>query len=156
MMLDRTDRKILDILQEDGRITNLELAERVGLSPAPCLRRVRALEDSGVIRKYAALLDPARVGMGFEVIVDLRLKEQTREFFERFDKRVVRFPEVVECYMVAGEWDYSLRIVAPDLAGYQTFLLDRLMFGDTDIASFRTTIVMKKVKSTTSIDVSNI
>ena len=154
MALDRIDRTILDVLQRDGRISNLDLAGKVGLSPAPCLRRVRALEDSGIISRYAALLDPARIGMGFEVIVDLRLKGQTREHFERFDKRIVRFPEVLECYLIAGEWDYSLRVAAADLAGYQAFLLDRLMFGDNDIASFRTTIVMKKVKSTTSFDVS--
>lgn len=152
-MLDRIDRKILAILQQDARITNLELAERVGLSPAPCLRRVRALEESGIIRQYAALLDPARIGMGLYVIVELRLKEQTREFFERFEKRVLKFPEVTECFLIAGEWDYSLRVIAADLVSYQSFLLDRLMFGDSDVASFRTTVIMKKVKSTTSLDV---
>jgi DNA-binding Lrp family transcriptional regulator len=152
MELDRIDRKILDLLQDDGRITNQDLAQRAGLSPAPCLRRVRTLEERGIIRKYVALLDVARVGITLDVIVDLRLKEQTREFFERFESRIVRLPEVMECCLVAGEWDYSLRVLAPDLVGYQSFLLDRLMSNESDIASFRTTIIMKKVKSTTKVE----
>jgi DNA-binding Lrp family transcriptional regulator len=155
MDLDRIDRKILDLLQDEGRITNQELAERAGLSPAPCLRRVRTLEEQGVIRKYVALLDVRRVGFGLDVIVELRLKEQTREFFERFERRIVKLPEVLECCLVAGEWDYSLRVLAADLPDYQGFLLDRLMSSDSDIASFRSTIIMKTVKSTTKVDLSS-
>ena len=151
--LDRIDQKILGILQNEGRITNLDLAERVGLSSAPCLRRVRSLEESGVISKYVALLDPARIGLGLNVIVEVRLKQQTREFFEQFEKRIIDLPEVVECCLVAGDWDYSLRVVSSDLAQYQAFVLDRLMFKEHEIASFRTTIIMRKVKSTTKIDV---
>jgi Lrp/AsnC family leucine-responsive transcriptional regulator len=156
MELDRIDRKILDLLQDDGRITNQDLAERAGLSPAPCLRRVRTLEERGIIRKYVALLDVARVGITLDVIVDLRLKSQTREFFERFESRIVKLPEVMECCLVAGEWDYSLRVLAPDLVGYQSFLLDRLMSNESDIASFRTTIIMKKVKSSTKVELASV
>ncbi|WP_246801355.1 Lrp/AsnC family transcriptional regulator [Bradyrhizobium genosp. L] len=151
-MLDELDRKILDVLQVEGRITNLELAERIGLSSAPCMRRVRTLEDAGVIRSYVALMDPARVGLGFDAIVEVRLKQQNRESFARFEKKVTGLPEVVECCMIAGDWDYSLRVVSSDLASYQSFILDRLMHRDTDIASYRTTIVLRKVKSTTKID----
>ncbi|MBR0800087.1 Lrp/AsnC family transcriptional regulator [Bradyrhizobium jicamae] len=152
IVLDEIDRKILDLLQVEGRITNLELAERIGLSSAPSMRRVRALEDAGVIRSYVALVDPARVGLGFDAIVEVRLKQQNRESFERFEKKVTGLPEVVECCMIAGDWDYSLRVVSSDLARYQSFILDRLMHPDTDIASYRTTIILRKVKSTTKID----
>ena len=86
-----------------GRITNLDLAERVGLSSAPCLRRVRALENSGVLRRYVALLDPRKVGLNLEIAVDVRLKEQTRELMTSFERRIVRMPEVVECCLTAGE-----------------------------------------------------
>lgn len=152
IVIDEIDRKILDVLQVEGRITNLELAERVGLSSAPCMRRVRTLEDAGVISCYVALVDPARMGLGFDVIVELRLKQQNRESFARFEKTVTRLPEVVECCMIAGDWDYSLRVVSSDLASYQSFILDRLMHPDSDIASYRTTIILRKVKSTTKID----
>lgn len=151
-MLDEIDRNILDVLQVEGRITNLELAERIGLSSAPCMRRVRTLEEAGVIRSYVALLDPARIGLGFDAIVDIRLKQQNRDSFERFEKKVIDLPEIVECCMIAGDWDYSLRIVSSDLASYQSFILDRLMHPDTGIASYRTTIILRKVKSTTKID----
>ena len=151
-VIDEIDRKSLDVLQVEGRITNLELAERVGLSSAPCMRRVRTLEDTGVISCYVALVDPARMGLGFDVIVELRLKHQNRDSFARFEKKVTGLPEVVECCMIAGDWDYSLRIVSSDLASYQSFILDRLMHPDSDIASSRTTIIMRKVKSTTKID----
>ncbi|WP_229187964.1 Lrp/AsnC family transcriptional regulator [Bradyrhizobium oropedii] len=151
-VLDEMDRKILDVLQADGRITNLELAERIGLSSAPCMRRVRTLEETGVIKSYVALVDAARVGLGFDVIVEVRLKQQTRESFARFEKKVTGLPEVVECCMIAGDWDYSLRVVSSDLARYQSFILDRLMHPDSDIASYRTTIILRKIKSTTKID----
>ena len=154
MVLDEMDRKILDVLQIEGRITNLELAERIGLSSAPCMRRVRTLEDAGVISSYVALVDPARIGLGFDVIVEVRLKQQNRDSFERFEKKVIDLAEVVECCMIAGDWDYSLRVVSSDLARYQSFILDRLMHPDTDIASYRTTIVLRKIKSTTKIDTS--
>ncbi|WP_166299270.1 Lrp/AsnC family transcriptional regulator [Bradyrhizobium sp. 2S1] len=154
IVLDEIDRKILDVLQVEGRITNLELAEQIGLSSAPCMRRVRTLEEAGVIRSYVALVDPARIGLGFDVIVEVRLKQQTRESFERFEKKVTGLQEVVECCMIAGDWDYSLRVVSSDLACYQSFILDRLMHRDTDIASYRTTIILRKVKSTTKIDTS--
>jgi Lrp/AsnC family transcriptional regulator, repressor for azl operon len=154
MMLDEIDRKILDVLQVEGRITNLELAERIGLSSAPCMRRVRTLEDAGVISSYVALVNPVRVGLGFDAIVEVRLKQQNRDSFERFEKRVTGLAEVVECCMIAGDWDYSLRVVSSDLARYQSFILDRLMHPDTDIASYRTTIILRKNKSTTKIDTS--
>lgn len=152
--LDPIDRKILDVLQVEGRITNLDLAERIGLSSAPSMRRVRTLEEAGVIRAYVALVDAERIGLGFDAIVEVRLKQQTRDAFARFEKKVTDLPEVVECCMIAGDWDYSLRVVSSDLARYQSFILDRLMDRDTDIASYRTTIILRKIKSTTKLDTS--
>ena len=150
--LDRIDRKILTVLQDDGRITNLDLADRVGLSSAPCLRRVRALEQSGIVARYVALLSPARMGLNFEAIVEIRLKQQTREYFEKFEKRISDMPEVLECFLTAGDWDYYIKILTIDIQSYQEFLWDRLMHQEHEIASFRTTMIMRKVKSTTRIE----
>lgn len=151
MSLDRIDAKILDVLQDEGRITNLDLAERVGLSPAPCLRRVRLLEDSGILRKYVALLDPRKIGLQLEIAIDVRLKQQTRQLMGSFERRVVRMPEVVECCLTAGEWDYTMRVMAASLEDYQSFQLDKLMTNDSEIAALRSTIIMRKVKATTQL-----
>lgn len=151
--LDKLDVTILDALQDDGRITNLDLAARVGLSPAPCLRRVRALEADGTLTKYVALLDPRKIGLNLEIVIDVRLKQQTRQLMTSFERRVVRLPEVIECCLTAGEWDYALRVVTHSLEDYQTFQLDRLMTCDSEIAALRSTIIMRKVKSTTRLPV---
>lgn len=151
--VDRMDVKILRALQAEGRITNLDLAEKVGLSPAPCLRRVRALEESGIISRYVALLEPAKIGLSLEIAVDVRLKAQTREFMQSFERRIVALPQIIECSMVAGEWDYALRVLMPDLDAYQNFQLDCLMKGDSEIAALRSTIIMRKIKRTTSLNV---
>ncbi len=153
---DRLDIKILNVLQEEGRITNLDLAARVGLSSAPCLRRVRALEDSGVIRRYVALLEPQAVGLNLEFAVDIRLKTQTRDLTESFERRILRMPEIVECCLTAGEWDYALRVLVPSLEEYQTFQLDKLMTGNSEIAAMRSTIIMRKIKSTTRLPVEGV
>jgi len=149
----RIDVKILECLQDDGRVTNLELAGRVGLSSAPCLRRVRALEDAGVLKQYVALLDPRKIGLNLEVVIDVRLKQQTRQLMASFERRIVRLSEVVECCLTAGEWDYTLRVVSPSLEDYQSFQLDKLMTNDSEIAALRSTIIMRKVKSTTRLPV---
>lgn len=151
--LDRIDAKILAVLQENGRVTNLELSTMVGLSPAPCLRRVRALEESGVISRYVALLDPRKVGLTLEIVIDVRLKAQTRELMESFERRIVRLPQILECGLVAGEWDYTLRALMSDLEAYQTFQLDCLMNGNSEIAAMRSTIIMRKIKTTTDMAV---
>jgi Lrp/AsnC family transcriptional regulator, leucine-responsive regulatory protein len=151
--LDRIDLRILEALQNDGRITNLDLAARVGLSSAPCLRRVRALEDAGVLKQYVALLDPRKVGLNLEIVIDVRLKQQTRQLMASFERRIARLPEVVECCLTAGEWDYTLRVVTRSLEDYQSFQLDKLMTSDSEIAALRSTIIMRKVKSTTRLPV---
>jgi DNA-binding Lrp family transcriptional regulator len=151
--IDAIDERILNVLQEDGRITNLDLAERVALSSAPCLRRVRALEEAGVIRSYVALLEPRKIGLNLEISVDVRLKAQTRELMTSFERRVLLMPEIVECCLTAGEWDYSLRALIASLEDYQSFQLDKLMIGESEIAALRSTIIMRKIKATTRLPI---
>src|SRR5688572_10990560 len=109
--MDDIDRKILKHLQDHARVTNAELADHVGLSPAPCLRRVRALEESGVIRKYVTLLDPKAINMGVTVFVQITLDLQVENRLEVFEKAIMRRPEVLECYLMTGDSDYLLRVV---------------------------------------------
>ena len=150
--LDATDRRILRELQQDGSLRNDLLAVRVGLSPAPTLRRVRALETNGVISRYAALLDPERIGLGVRVKVDVRLASQTREGIDTFSKAVSAMPEVVECMILFGEWDYQMTVVAGDVDDYQRFVFDKLS-KLPNIATYRSTLIMRTVKHTTVLPV---
>ena len=125
--LDATDRRILAALQEDGRLSNVELAARIGLSPSPCLRRVKRLERDGFIEGYRATLDRGRVGLGFTVFVGVRLEAHANARAGRFEDAVLKMREVIACHMVSGTVDYLLEIVAPDLAHYQKFLVDKLL-----------------------------
>lgn len=117
--LDAVDRRILRALQRNGRVQNVELAEQVGLSPSPCLRRVRLLEESGVIEGYAARLDPSRVGLGLTVFTRVWLTGQDIETVRRFTAVVQRLPQVLECHLMAGDCDFLLRVVSADLESYQ-------------------------------------
>src|SRR5262249_41310175 len=123
--LDSLDRRILRELQRDSSLRNDLLAERIGLSPSPTLRRVKALEQAGALR-YVALLNPKEIGLGVRMRVDVRLSVQSRDAIEHFDAAIIAMPEVVECMTILGEWDYSLTVVARDVDDYQRFLLDRL------------------------------
>lgn len=123
---DRIERQILEELQEDGRITNHELAERVGLSPSPCLRRVKQLERDGVITRYVALVDPDRVGLSVRAFVRVRLHRQDDRHLVTFENAVAGFAEVLECYLMSGEADYQLKIVVPSLEAFENFLRFRL------------------------------
>ena len=121
--LDATDWKILGLLQEDARISNVDLAQAVGLSPSPCLSRVRALEQRGFIRRYVTLLDPQRVGMKVSVFIQVTLEKQIEPALEVFEKAIRARPEVMECYLMTGEADYLLRVVVPDLQALEHFIL---------------------------------
>ncbi len=123
--LDATDRKILELLQADGRMSLAELAEKVGLSPSPCLRRVRMLED-GVISRYVAVLDQRAVGLPVSVFVSIKLEKQRQESLDRFAKAIERWPEVLECYLMTGSRDYWMRVVVPDLDAYERFVKQKL------------------------------
>ncbi len=115
---DEIDRKILKELQENARISNVDLADRVGLSAAPCLRRVRGLEEAGVIRKYVTLLDPAAVSMGVTVFVQISLDLQVENRLDVFERAILKRPEVLECYLMTVDADYLVRVVMPDVAAY--------------------------------------
>jgi DNA-binding Lrp family transcriptional regulator len=150
LMLDRIDRSILRVLQEDARISYSELAERVGLSPSPCLRRVRALEAGGVIRQYVALLDPGAVALGVSVFVSVTLEKQIEERLEAFEAAVKTRPEVLECYLMTGEADYLLRVVVADLSAYERFLMDHLT-RIPGVASIKSSFALKEVRYKTAL-----
>jgi Lrp/AsnC family leucine-responsive transcriptional regulator len=125
--LDAIDRRIVAVLQSDGRLSNVDLAERVGLSPSPCLRRVKRLEDEGYIEAYRAMLGRGRIGLGLTVFVHVKIEAHANQRADAFEKAVLAMPQVVACHMVSGEADYLLEVAVPDLAHYQRFLLDRLL-----------------------------
>jgi Lrp/AsnC family leucine-responsive transcriptional regulator len=150
--LDALDRAILRELQTDGRLTNVELAKRVRLSPSPCLRRVKALEDHGYIRGYTATLDRTLLRRGLHVFVMVSLTSQRQEALEAFERGVAELDEVLECHLIAGEADYMLAVAVEDLQAYQHFFTRRL--GDLPgVASLKSLITMRAVKNTTALPV---
>lgn len=149
-MLDPLDLQIVSILQQHARISNVELADRVGLSPAPCLRRVRALEERGVIREYVALVDPASVGLGVTVFVQISLDLQVEGRLEIFERAIMRRPEVLECYLMTGDSDYMLRVVVPDVSAYERFLRDALTRIES-AAGIKSSFALKQVKYFTAL-----
>ena len=150
--LDAIDRKILAALQENARLPNVQLAEAVGLSPSPCLRRVRELEEQGVIRRYVTLLDPVPIGLPVSVFVNVTLERQVEQALERFEKAILERPEVMECYLMTGDADYLLRVVCADLAAYERFLLDHLT-QIPGVAAIRSSFALKQVKYATALPV---
>ncbi len=154
MALDETDYRILDLLQKDGRISNQDLADQAGLSPSPCLRRRRLLESDGVVQGYVALLDPASVGRGLQAIVEVRLDHQTATSVGRFEREVLKYPQVLECYLVAGDWDYILRVVARDLEDFREFCVNSLA-KIAGVSNVKSNISMKQVKYSTAIPLVN-
>ena len=124
--IDAIDRKIVAALQEDGRMTTQDLADRVGLSASPCARRVRLLEEAGIIKGYVAVVDQGKVGLPISVFASVKLERQREEELDRFSQAILRWPEVADCYLMTGQRDYLLRIVVPDLESYERFLKDTL------------------------------
>ena len=124
--LDALDRKILNLLQNNGRVTNQELSDEIGLSPSPCLRRVRQLEASGAILRYVALVDPETIGLSVTAFVRVRLDQQDDRHLADFEAAVADFPEVMECYLMTGEADYQLRVLVGSLGQFEDFLRHRL------------------------------
>ncbi len=150
MELDAIDRRILRALQRDGRLQNVELAKQVGLSPSPCLRRVRLLEEAGIIERYVALLNPSKIGMGLTVFVRVWLTGQDAETVDRFTESVKKLPEVVECHLMAGDCDFLLRVVAADLDAYRRFQMEHLT-RIPGVQSVKTDIPMQKIKLSTEL-----
>jgi len=150
MVLNKHDLAILAELQKDGRITNKELAERIGLSPAPCWRRLRALEDSGVIREYVALLDPSGVNLSIIAFAHITLENHHAKTVLEFDRAIQKSPEVLECYMTSGEYDYMLKVMAEDMAAYERFLSGVLMQIPA-VRSVSTSFALRHNKLTTAL-----
>ncbi|QQS13758.1 MAG: Lrp/AsnC family transcriptional regulator [Rhodospirillales bacterium] len=148
-MLDDIDHRILDQLQRDGRLSNADLADRVGLSASPCWRRVKALEESGVVRGYTALVDAKAVGLSVNVFVSVSLTTQVESALQRFEKAVRQRPEVMECYLMTGDSDYLLRVVVPDLEAYERFVMDFTKI--PGIAQIRSSFALRPVKQGTAL-----
>ena len=143
--LDRIDRRILRDLQDNGRMTNVDLAERAGISAPPCLRRVRALEEAGLIRGYHADVDAKELGFGITVFAQVGLSSQAESDLEAFEARVGAWPEVRECHMLSGEVDFILKCVARDLSAFQSFITDTVT-AQKNVASVKSSLVIHASK----------
>ncbi|MEQ9328611.1 MAG: Lrp/AsnC family transcriptional regulator [Rhodospirillales bacterium] len=152
MELDAIDKNIVRALQENGRLSNQELSERVGLSPSPCLRRLRALENAGVIEGYAARVSQNAVGLPVSVFVSVKLEHQIEEQLDRFEATLRTCPEVLECYLMTGPRDYLLRIVARDLADYERFLKETLT-RIPGVASIESSFALRQVKASAALPI---
>ncbi len=155
MTLDTIDQKILAALQGNARLTNVELAEQAGLSPSPCLRRVRTLEDDGIIKGYAALVDQESVGLPVSVFVMVSLEKQIEHALELFEDRIRALPEVMECYLMTGDSDYLLRVVTSDLQAYEKFLMQQLT-KFPGVNSIKSSFALKQVVYRTALPIGNV
>ena len=148
--LDAIDLRILSALQEDGRLTNVELARRVNLSPSPCLARVRALEQRGLISGYVALCDPLALGLPINVFISVSLERQRKDALDTFEKRLAEHQEVMECYLMTGDSDYLLRVLVPDMQALERFIVDHLA-KIPGVASIRSSLALKQVRYKTAL-----
>jgi Lrp/AsnC family leucine-responsive transcriptional regulator len=154
MKLDRYDQHILEILQADGRINNQDLADRIGLSPSPCLRRVRALEESGLIVGYRALLDAKKLGLTLMALIHISMDKHTPERFANFEATVSLLPEVLECLLITGQnADYQLKVAVRDMDHYQALLLNKLA-SITGVTGVHSSFVLRQVLHKTALAVS--
>lgn len=155
MPLDRYDRRILELLQSDGRLSNLELAEKIGLSPSPCLRRVRALEEAGVIRGYRAVLDAQKLGLTLTALVYIQMDRHTPERFAHFDAQVRALPGVLECLLITGQdADYQLKVVAQDMQAFEHLLLDQITRIE-GVSGVHSSFVLRRVVDHSSLPLGN-
>ena len=150
--LDAIDQRILAELQKNARLSNVELADRAGLSPSPCLRRVRTLEEDGVIKGYAALVDQDAVGLPVSVFIMVSLERQVERALEVFEEKVRALPEVMECYLMTGDSDYLLRVVTRDLQAYEQFLM-RHLTKFPSVTSIKSSFALKQVVYRTELPV---
>ena len=153
MRLDRYDRRILEVLQKEGRISNQELADRIGLSPSPCLRRVRTLEEAGIITGYRALLNAQRLGFNLVALISISMDRHTPERFARFDAAIAAIPEVLECLLITGrDADYQLKVVVRDMDAYQDLLLNKITRLE-GVSGVHSSFVLRRVVDRTSLPV---
>jgi len=148
--LDTTDLRILERLQQDARLTNVELAQAVHLSPSPCLARVRALEASGHIARYVTLLDPLRLGLTVSVFISVRLERQVEAALDRFEAAIADRPEVMECYLMTGDSDYLIRVVVSDVPALERFIVDFLS-KIPGVGNIQSSFALKQVKYKTAL-----
>jgi len=148
--LDEIDCSILNTLQQEGRVSIIDLAERVGLSPTPCARRIKRMEDEGIIERYVAVLNPRALGMRLDVFVNVRLRSSTREAIEIFERAVKEMPEVVECYLVTGNYDYLIHIRVADIDDFKGFVRERLS-AIASVGETISSIALEQTKHTTAI-----
>jgi Lrp/AsnC family leucine-responsive transcriptional regulator len=153
MEVDRLDRRILAVLQEDGRISNQDLADRVGLSPSPCLRRVRALEEAGILSGYRALVDAKKLGYSLTALIGISMDQHTPERFARFEAAVQEIPEVLECLLITGQQsDYQLKVLVRDMDDYQDLLLNRIT-RIKGVTGVHTSFVLRRVVERTTVPI---
>lgn len=150
--LDTLDRKILRVVQRQGDISQAELAERVATSPASCWRRLRALEEDGILRDTVRLVDPVKVGKGLDVICQVRMKSHAGNARQQFEQFVQSHDKVMDCYSMSGEWDYLVRVIVHDVREYEEFLMRELLAQDS-VATSASHFALKRVKSTTEVPV---
>ena len=156
MNLDRYDQQILEILQNDGRISNQDLADRIGLSPSPCLRRVRTLEESGLITGYRALLDAKKLGLSLMALIGISMDQHTPERFANLEKTIAEIPEILECLLITGQQsDYQLKVVVRDMDAYQDLLLNKIT-RIQGVTGVHTSFVLRKVVDRSSLPVGGI
>lgn len=150
--IDAIDKKIILALQGDGKITVSDLAQRVGLSPSPCARRVRLLEEAGIVKGYSAVIDQSKVGLPISAFASIKLERQSEENLDRFGEAVSRWPEVVDCYLMTGQRDYLMRIVARDLESYERFLKEKLTRLE-GVASIETSFALVQIKRSEALPI---
>ena len=151
--MDRYDRAILKVIQNEGRISNQELADKVGLSPSPCLRRVRALEESGIITGYRAIVDAKKMGLSLMAILMISMDRHTPERFANFDRIVSELPEVLECLLITGQdADYQLKVIVNDMDGYQRLLLEKITRIE-GVSGVHSSFVMRQVVNKTAVPI---
>lgn len=150
MKLDAIDLRILDQLQQDGALSNVELARRVHLSPSPCLARVKALEGAGVIQRYVALASAASLGLGLNVFINISLKTQSKEALADFERRIAEHDEVMECYLMTGDSDYLIRVAVTDIAALEKFILEQLT-PIPGVEKIRSSFALKQVRYKTAL-----
>lgn len=150
MRLDSIDIRILNELQNDSSHSNVELAKRVHLSPSPCLMRVKALKDKGVIRNYVALADPKSLGLGLNVFISISLKEQSKKALAEFEQRISEHDEVMECYLMTGDSDYLIRVAVADMGALEKFILEQLT-PISGIEKIRSSFALKQVRYKTAL-----
>ena len=154
MELDRYDRQILEVLQSDGRISNQDLADRIGLSPSPCLRRVRTLEESGLITGYRALLDAKKLGLSLMALIGISMDQHTPERFANLETSIAEIPEILECLLITGQQsDYQLKVVVRDMDAYQDLLLNKIT-RIQGVTGVHTSFVLRKVVDRSCLPVS--